>query len=488
MLGIASSLYLIIFLPLISAFLCQIFTKKAAPFLLALTCGIAILVLLAQIFPQVISEKTVFNDFELSGLSIALEFSIDKVSYSFLFVLVLLKIIILFYYHSDIKQFLDQRNSKIFYSIYLLHFFSVIGIATTNNLLNLYIFFEIYACSFLAIFSISKNQRIAKLCFDYFSFNAIGSLLILFSFLMIYLNFGSFNLETIKNMLLNTPNHKFVFLLSSLIAAGFIIKFFPFWLYFENLKNSNLLSSYFAIDSLFIKANLGIFLALRFSYLFFASEIINIILIFLSITLIFYTSYRLYKSKHFKLIAIYSSLSNFAFILICLALNHEKSQFSAFFFWLNFVFINFFLFLFASFLQRRFNTSAIDKISYILTSKANQPLIWPLRLMLIFIVALPFTFIFYGNLFLLDMIANYEIKIIAIYIGLAMLAQNFALFILGARLFLVSFFNRREMVVEGEDTSIFKIEKYWLYLISFWLIVIIVYTLSFSELFKKIIL
>lgn len=486
MFGITSSIYLIIFLPLITAFLCQLFNKKAA-FLLSLTCALVIFILLIQIFPQINEAKIIANDFELSPLSIALEFSVDKISYSFLFVLVLLKLIILFYYHQDIKQFLDEKNSKIFYSIYLLHFFSIIGIIITNNLLNLFIFFEIYACSFLSIFSISKNKDISKLCFNYFSFNAIGSLLILFSFIIIYLNFGSFNLDIIKNFLINMPNDKFIFLLTSLIATGFIIKFFPFWLYFENLKNSNLLSNYFAIDSLFIKANLGIFLALKFSYLFFSSIIINVILIFLCISLIIYTSYRLYKSKHFKLIVIYSCLSNFAFILICLALNHEKSLFTSFFFWLNFVFINFFLFLFASFLQRKFSTSAIDKISLILLSRANQPLIWPLRLILIFVVALPFTFLFYGNLFLLNIIVAYDAKTIAVLIAFAMIINNFALFILGGRLFLVSFFNR-EINSSQEDKTVLKIEKYWLYLISFWLIVIIVYALSFSELFKKIIL
>ena len=170
-------------------------------------------------------------------------------------------------------------------------------------------------------------------------------MLILFCFLIIYLSFDSVNLDVIKQNLINTPNKRFFLIISIFLAVSFIVKFFPFWLYFENLKNSNLFANFFSVDSLFIKANIGIFLAIKFSYLFFSGDLANIFVVLAATALIIYSSLKLIQTKHFKLIAIYFCLNNFALILICLALHSEKSMQGTFFYWLNFNLINFFLFI-----------------------------------------------------------------------------------------------------------------------------------------------
>ena len=160
--GIVSNVYFIIFLPLIASLFCQIFGKKKLPFFIALATSILMLALIVKIFPSILTYKEIGNDFELSPLSIALEFKLDLLGIIFLALLVFLKIVILFFYRSDFEKMLDEKTNRIFYSVFLLRLFSLVGIFTSNNLLNLFIFFEIYAFSFFATSSISRDSELLK--------------------------------------------------------------------------------------------------------------------------------------------------------------------------------------------------------------------------------------------------------------------------------------------------------------------------------------
>jgi formate hydrogenlyase subunit 3/multisubunit Na+/H+ antiporter MnhD subunit len=180
--GVVSNIYLIIFLPLVASLFCQIFARKSLSFWIAFISCIATFFLALKVFPDVLIYEKISNDFELSPLSIALEFRLDLLGMIFLLLLTFLKIVILFFYRTDIERALDDKSIRIFYSVFLLHLFSLVGIFTTNNLLNLFLFFEIYAFSFFATVSISRDSELLKLSFRYFCLNATSSLLILFLF------------------------------------------------------------------------------------------------------------------------------------------------------------------------------------------------------------------------------------------------------------------------------------------------------------------
>lgn len=233
------------------------------------------LALIVKIFPSILTYKEIGNDFELSPLSIALEFKLDLLGIIFLALLVFLKIVILFFYRSDFEKMLDEKTNRIFYSVFLLRLFSLVGIFTSNNLLNLFIFFEIYAFSFFATSSISRDSELLKSSFRYFCLNAVSSLLILFSFFAIYLLCGDLNLDHLKDImpLIAKISPAFITTIFCFLSIGFFIKFFPFWLYFKNIRSTNLIANYLTVDSLFIKTNIGIYLLLKFIY--FSSAVIS---------------------------------------------------------------------------------------------------------------------------------------------------------------------------------------------------------------------
>lgn len=477
--GVISNIYLIIFLPLLSSLLCQLFSKKSIPFGISLFTCISIFFLTLNILPDVLTYEKISNDFELSPLSITLEFKIDVLSVIFLLLLSFIKIVILFYYRTDIEKYLGEENRKIFYCVYLLHLFSLIGIFTTNNLLNLFLFFEIYAFSFFANLSISRDSKISKISFKYFCLNTSSSLLILFSFLALYLSLGEVNLDKIREnlYLINAQNEWFLIAIFLLLTIAFVIKFFPFWLYFENLKSTTLIADFLAIDSIFIKTNIGIYITLKFFYFFFDNNpVIAEIdfapaLILLSLVLIFYSTIKLYQQKHLKLIAAYSCLANLGFILACLTLKTVESFQAAFFYIMNFGLVNLLIFIFATFLKRYFNTSSINKIWII--RKNHFLLVLPIKLLIFSIAAFPLTLLFFANWYLAY--ASFKIGYEALIL-VALITSSFVNISLATKL-ISSFASKKNQEEEMPDLGV---RNYQFYLISFWFLTIMIYFLSLN--------
>ncbi len=474
--GPTSSIYLLIFLPLISSLFCQIFSKKSFAFLIALASCFSLLFLEVKIFFDVLVHEKISSDFELSPLSLALEFRFDILSAIFLLIFTFLKSVILLFYRCNIEENISQREGNVFYSVFLLHLFSMVGVFTTNNLLNLFFFFEIYAFSFFATLSIAKTADFAKLSFRYFCLNSISSVLILFCILAVYLAFNSLSFDSIASDLPTISRYDFHFLVAifAIMAFAIIIKFFPFWLYFEKLKSADLLANFLAIESLFIKSGIGIFVILKFVYFFFGNNLIfgdfhaAPIFIFLAISLIFYSAIKLYSQKHLKMISAYLCLNNIGFIISCIALQTVESLQALFFYLLNFSLTGLLIFIFATFLKRHFATSSLFKIW--LVEKNNFYLALPLKLLIFSIAAFPLTNLFFANWYLTY--ASLNIGLEAFLLS-GIIISNFV-YISKAVDISETFFSK-----DGQHQNIAsasaQIKNYSLYFTSFWLLISLVF-------------
>jgi formate hydrogenlyase subunit 3/multisubunit Na+/H+ antiporter MnhD subunit len=304
-------------------------------------------------------------------------------------------------------------------------------------------------------------------------------MLVLFCFFAIYLTFGEINFDKIaENLPLVAKTHLwFLAAIFTFLAIAFVIKFFPFWLYFEKLKSSSLIANFLAIDALFIKTNVGIFLILKFIYFFFGNHLLFVsfnfepILIFLAILLIFYSAIKLYSQKHLKLIAAYSCLNNLGFIFACVALQTIESLQALFFYLLNFSLVNLLIFIFATFLKRNFSSSSINKIWLI--RQNHFLLVLPLKLLIFFIAAFPLTILFFANWYLAY--ASFGLGFEA-FLLVALALSNFVHISLAVKLIAAFFAKHKSETIQEMPFLGFK--KYQFYLISFWFLLATIYGIS----------
>lgn len=473
MIGTISNIYLLIFLPLISSLCCQILSGKKLTFYFTTFTSLLLFALALKTFPAVLNSEKIASDFQLSLVSIAVEFKLDLLGATFLILLLFLKIVTLFFFREPIAEALDEKSSRAFYSVFLLNLFALVGIFTSNNIFNLFFFFEIYAFSFFALSSISNDLKLLKISFRYFCLNAASSLIIIFSFFCIYLVFGEVNFDRMAEnfRLLPKENIWFAEVIFALLALAIFMKFFPLWLYFKKLRSSSVLASFFIQDSLFIKTLIGVFLLLKFTYFFFGNNLLfhsfnfDLLLILGAIILIFYSAINLYRAKHLKLICIYFCLNNLGFMLAAIALQTIESMQALFFYVLSFALINFFIFIFASFLKKYFHTSNINKLW--LLRQSHTLLTLPLKLAIFFIVAFPLSFLFFANWYLA--FSSFKIGFEA-FILVALLISNFVHVAVAIRM-IDAFFSAHN----GSEMAAISAKNYYSYLLSFWFLICGIY-------------
>ncbi len=477
-----SSVYILIFLPLIAAIFCQTVPLKKNYFWFTFACCIAAFLLVVSLYPQILTQKKISNDFHLSLLSLGLEFSLDVLGYFFLLLLIFAKIVVLFFYRFDVEKFLTEKNAKIFYSVFLLNLFALINILLTNNLFNLFVFLEIYAFTFFAISTLSRDGELLKISFRDFCLNSTASLLLLFCFLIVHLLFKKINFDQISADIKMFASCDSVISLTILLflATAFLIKFFPFWLFFAKIKNNNLVTNFLIAESMFIKSSVGIFLTLKFVYFFFGKTFLfttlglDYPLVIFAILLIIFSAIGVYQQKHLQSICIHLCLINLGFIFAAIGLHTLDALKAVFFYMLNFNLVNLFFFVFATFLKRRFGSASLIKISLI--KQDHLLLVLPLKLLIFLAAAFPLTPLFFANWNMAYATLNlgFESSLL-----IALIVANFAYADLATR-FIDAIFVKGTAV----PTTV-KLETYQSYLISLWLLILaicfVVFFVAFAE-------
>lgn len=417
--------------PLISSALCYVANKRSLGFWNSLITQITALLIIFLVAKNVIINEKIFSDFEVSPLSLALEFQLDLLSLPFLLIINFLKLAILFFYRFDVEKLVDKSFRNKVYGLMMLDLFAVNGIILANNLFNLFIFIEIYGFTFLTISSLANDKKIIKNSFNFYCLNSASSLLLLISFVVIYLCFLELNLSKIVDnfALISSTAISYLFIILFIISLSFIVKFFSFYSHFKILKSNDKIGDLIIFDAFFIRVLIGIFLSLKFVHFFFGNQFLfvkfdyEIILIIFSLFLITYSVIKIINEKHLKSIAIYLCLNNLGFILAGLAVQSLESIVAVFYYILNFAVINFTLFLLAIFIKRKYFTSSLFQVN--LNFKNSKLAKTAFVVVAISLISLPLTLSFFGNFYLGQAVLNFDIFLVLI---LAMLLANFANF------------------------------------------------------------
>lgn len=476
--GVVSNIYLLIFLPLFTSLTCQIFPNRNFCFNITIFSFLLIFALILKIFPDVLIYEKIASDFELSIVSLALEFSLDLLGIIILSIIVFLEFLVIIFFKKDVELILNPRHQANFYSVFLLKIFSLISLILANNLFNLFFFIEIYSFAFFSIATITFNKKLLNISFQNFCLSSCSSLLILICFFSIYLIFGELNFEKIADNLFLLPATNFWIMIDILIliSIAIIFKFFPIWQYFQKIRSSSVVASLIIIDAFFINILLGIYLVIKFIYFFFGHNFLFSqyqfanLMIFSGFVLIIYSSLKLLKEHHLKVICAYFSINNLGFIISAIGMQTIESMQALFFFLLNFSLVNFFIFLYASYQKNIFKTSSLKVLYFIM--KNNSLVAIPIKFVVFFIAGLPFTFLFFGYFYI--GLASFKIGINLMMI-LALIFSNFVHFKIAVRI-INSFGNKT--LIKPNNPVVIKNNFYQIFV--FWILILVVYVNVFS--------
>lgn len=468
--------YIILFLPLICAFAFLLVNFRRHNF--AVFCASHILVLLcagALIFRLPNFQTQIISNLSSEILTIAINYNIGILGLIFIIFITAIQLLTVTFYQRNFQNhFSDNENEKLFYALNSLNLFAIIGIFATDNIINLYVLIEIYALTFYSLYCITNNKSLNKLAFRYFIQGSLGSILLLFSFLFLYINFNSANFEEIYLAIQNIydGNQKILTLFIFIILiTGLLIKFFPFWLHYQNLKTRDSLSDFLLSKSLFIKTNIGFYLLLKFLFLLFDSRLIlNLFQVssffFLPpILLIFFSNYKIFNSKNLRSILFYFCLIAIGFFLICVGTNDENALIASLAFITFYSFAGLIILFICGFMNDNFKSYNLDNFALVRSKLFLAQYLIPILALLLCSSPLTILFLAHWNLLYSLFDSGYFLIILPLF------TTSFVFYNLSLRILSAFYF-------KNVETKANKLKDNIYHLISILLIILVIILLT----------
>lgn len=419
--------YLLFFIPLILAILNNFFYNNRGSHYL-LVGGIASMLLLSLSFiPSVAQNDYIASNIGVKGASIITEYKVDLLSIIFIILTLFVNLNKSLFYRRSYIGIASRGVGRFSYVTHFLHLFGIMGVLMTNNIINLLIFMEIYSFTFYALISDSKNYTTSVLSFKYFKNGAIGSIFSLLSCLMLYLIFGTGDIDTIsQNMYFVTEQNKLV--TSVLFLAflfGIFFKHFTIWLYITKVRRNSKTSNLSVISAIFTKITLGIYLLLKAFYVIFERELtfdivnIDILLKLFGTILVVYSFTKAFKRKNLRLTSLFFAVMSIGMMLIGLSLGNYAGIKSVLVYIINYntAILGFFL-ITSLFL---YSTGHVDYRLIDKLEKNNLLVFLPFTVIIASVLCLPLTMGFFADWYLfLGIIQNTSLIDLTMIIPLTM--------------------------------------------------------------------
>jgi len=118
--------------------------------------------------------------------------------------------------------YFEDEVSPVYYTLLITILMGMIGVTVSDDLFTLYIFWELMALSSYSLVAYLKNWEAAEAGFKYLVMSTIGSLIVLYSFSIIFANYGTLNIDILSQIMAHDISKKALFI-AGLGIAGFSV-------------------------------------------------------------------------------------------------------------------------------------------------------------------------------------------------------------------------------------------------------------------------
>lgn len=151
---------------------------------------------------QYVNQKGAYSyHFGAWSEKIGIEFLINEFSLLVSLLFIGISFFILMYAYSGLGFDVDENQIPGFYSLFFLSLYSMVGMALTNDLFNIYVFVEIGSIAACGIISAKRKKKNYLAALRYLLLSSIGSVAILFGIALLYQTTGRLNITEIASVL-----------------------------------------------------------------------------------------------------------------------------------------------------------------------------------------------------------------------------------------------------------------------------------------------
>lgn len=341
--------YCFLFLPLILSCFNTLQNYKTTNMIITIGCISSLLLLAFYLFPLLLPNIIMENKINNSVLFIMGDYKISIINLIFIIMIFSVKLLSFMFFDDHL---LITKKLNFFFAIYLINYFAICGILTSNNIFNIFIYLELYSFSLYNIMSDYKITDYNKVAFQYYNNGVLGSIFFMFFVFIVYFTFGTSDIDYITKHL-SAVSENYLYNLSVIVLGfGILFKFFSFNFYFSSVLKSSEISNLLFINILFGDIIIGIYVLWKFLFSLFDTNIIfnifglNYLFLILGSILVIHNSYIVFKRKNLLPIVYSFCLITLGYILLLFGLNNLYGFISIISFLINHILFNFLFYIF----------------------------------------------------------------------------------------------------------------------------------------------
>jgi multicomponent Na+:H+ antiporter subunit D len=227
---------LIIVIPLLAAAICAALPNNRLPWLLATASSWAVLAAAALLLQQVLGAGVVVYDLGGWPAPIGIEYRVDALNALVIMVVAIIGAVVLPFAGRSVAHEIRRHQISLFYSLFLLCYTGLLGIAITGDIFNIFVFLEISSLSSYALISLGTDRRALTAAYQYLIMGTIGATFFLIGVGMLYAMTGTLNLADLSERLPAVADTRTVLTGFAFIVAGIGLKaaVFPVHLWLPN--------------------------------------------------------------------------------------------------------------------------------------------------------------------------------------------------------------------------------------------------------------
>lgn len=215
---------LIVVIPLLAAPLAVIIHNRKAVY--AFTCvvmSVNFLVGLALIY-QVMAHGTISYHFGGWMPPIGIEFRIDALSAIVVLFITLSSFVTLPWMYHSVAKDIEHKRQYLFYTMMLLCYAGLLGMAVTGDVFNLFVFLEISSISTYVLIGMSRDRRGIIAAFNYLIMGTIGATFYIIAVGLMYQITGTLNMVDMAARLAEFKGNRTVIIALGLMFTGLSLK------------------------------------------------------------------------------------------------------------------------------------------------------------------------------------------------------------------------------------------------------------------------
>ena len=225
-----------IVLPLLAAPICILLRRPGLCWALAaLVSWVSLAVALALLFQ--VQDSGVIS-YQLGGWAPpwGIEYRIDLANAFVLLIVTVISAVVLPFARTSVAAEIPEEKAYLFYSMYLLCFTGLLGIAITGDAFNVFVFLEISSLSSYVLISLGKDRRALTAAYQYLIMGTIGATFYLIGVGLLYAMTGTLNMADLAARIPAVADTRTVHAAFAFLLIGIALKaaIFPLHLWLPN--------------------------------------------------------------------------------------------------------------------------------------------------------------------------------------------------------------------------------------------------------------